>query len=188
MMLLLLQALSQRRSQRPLAAPLPTWEEQGLCIGATFFVRACPGTNLLRQGAHSTQGNSRAQACLPIRANRAAGFSRTRLFMPNDPAQRKGHLRLAQVAATNGHDPTRRINVLGYCRSVDMLSEVRINLLTCLVLWVLRAQHCTDPPKGARSMSLSCWGLPFRACCLCGLSRLCASPSWRCSESTPLCL
>ena len=32
---------------------------------------------------------------------------------------------VAQVAATNGHDPTRRINVLGYCRSVDMLSEVR---------------------------------------------------------------
>ncbi len=48
----LLQALLQRRSQRPVAAPLPTWEEQGLCIGATFFVRACRGTRMPSQGAH----------------------------------------------------------------------------------------------------------------------------------------
>ena len=36
------QALFARRSQRSVAAPLPTWEEQGLCIGATFVVRVSP--------------------------------------------------------------------------------------------------------------------------------------------------
>ncbi len=33
------QALFARRAQRPVAAPLPTPEEQRLCIGATFMVR-----------------------------------------------------------------------------------------------------------------------------------------------------
>ena len=41
------QALIQRRSQRSAVAPLPTWEEQGLCIGATFFVRTCLGNNII---------------------------------------------------------------------------------------------------------------------------------------------
>lgn len=44
--------------------PLPTWEEQGLCIGSTFA-----------------------------------------------------------VAATNGIDPARRVNFLGFCQSVDILTD-----------------------------------------------------------------
>lgn len=44
--------------------PLPSFEEQGLCIGATF-----------------------------------------------------------SLAATNGRDPDRRINILGFCQSIDVLNE-----------------------------------------------------------------
>ncbi|KAK9815897.1 hypothetical protein WJX72_011570 [[Myrmecia] bisecta] len=55
--------MPQRRL--PPRAPLPTWQEQGLCVASTFV-----------------------------------------------------------IAATNGFDPKRRINVLGFCRCTDMLSEV----------------------------------------------------------------
>jgi len=49
---------------RSMIKPMPTWEEQKLCIGASFL-----------------------------------------------------------VAATNGYDPARRINVEGFCQSVDLLFE-----------------------------------------------------------------
>ena len=59
-----MQAHQQRRPRQP-TAPLPSLEEQGLCLGATFL-----------------------------------------------------------VAASNGRDPGRRVSVLGFCRSIDTLSEV----------------------------------------------------------------
>ena len=34
------------------------------------------------------------------------------------------HSNVCRVAATNGNDPARRLNLLGFCRCIDSLSEV----------------------------------------------------------------
>ena len=37
------------QNQRQPAQPLPTWQEQGLCVAATFWVAATNGTNPARR-------------------------------------------------------------------------------------------------------------------------------------------